>query len=257
MSVSTFHQKPTSAAKRVGSQTWFETMAILRHGEQLLISIVIPIVVLLALIHTSVLDNVAKSAGVSKVQLATPGVLALCIMSSAFTGQAIATAFDRRYGVLKYLATTPIGRSGLLMGKVCAVFIVALIQLIVISIIAIMNGWHPVVSGIPYAAISVILGVAAFTSLGLLMGGTLRAEATLALANLIFVLLVAVGGLIYPSSMLPPVLRWFSEHSPSGALGDALRVALEQGQASPYAWIVLLVWIIVCTFGCVKFFKWQ
>ncbi len=46
------------------------------------------------------------------VDVFTPGVLALAVMSTAFTSLAIATGFERRYGVIKRLGASPLPRSG-------------------------------------------------------------------------------------------------------------------------------------------------
>src|SRR5699024_12782788 len=132
--------------------------------------------------------------------VATPGVLALAIMSTAFTSNAIATGFDRRAGALQLLATTPLGRSGLLGGKVVGVFAVELVQIVVLSALAVALGWRPVLGGLPVAVGAVLLGTAAFTALALLIAGTLRADAVLAGANLLWLLLVVGGGVIFPAS---------------------------------------------------------
>ena len=117
------------AWRRVAAQTAFETRMILRNGEQLLVTIILPVMLLLGLVLTSFVD--LHTGGASRVDFVTPGVLALAVMSTAFTSQAIATAFDRRNGVLRLMSTTPLGRGGLLAGKVLGVLAVEVVQVVV------------------------------------------------------------------------------------------------------------------------------
>ena len=111
--------------RRIVSQTKFETVSVLRNGEQLLLSLVFPLGLLIFLAETPLLaglDIIDSTA--DPLNIAVAGALSLSLASSAFTGQAIATAFDRRYGVLRQLATTPLGTNGLILGKLGAVIAV-------------------------------------------------------------------------------------------------------------------------------------
>ncbi len=168
----------------------------------------------------------------------TPGVLALAIMSTSFTSVAIATGFERRYGVLKRLGATPLPRVGLLVAKVLALLVVEVLQVVVLTVVALVLGWSPSpgLVGVVGFLLAALLGTAAFVSLGLLLAGTLRAEATLAAANLVYLLLLAGGAVVLPSSSygsFGSVAQWL----PSGALGDAMRAAFLDGAV---AWSALL-----------------
>ena len=156
----------------------------------------------------------------------TPGVLALAVMSTAFTSLAIATGFERRYGVLKRLGTSPLSRGALLVGKVGALLCVEVLQFVVIGGGGLLLGWSPDINVVGLV-LAVLLGTAAFAGLGLLLAGTLRAEATLAAANLVYLLLLAGGAVVLPASAygaLRRVVAWL----PSGALGEAMRAALRR-----------------------------
>ncbi|MDO8107491.1 ABC transporter permease [Isoptericola sp. b441] len=240
---------PAPAWRRVGAQAWFEVRAVLRNGEQLLITLVLPVLVLILLGRTTALglgDDLAVVA---------PGVLALAVMSTGLTSQAIATAFDRRAGVLRLLATTPLGRNGLVAGKVVAVLVVEAGQVVVLGGVAMLLGWRP--SGIPGAVLALALGTWAFVALGLLLAGTMRAEAVLGAANLLWVLLLVGGGVVVPPSRLPGPLTELAPLLPSGALGDALRSTLA-GHGLPLAPLVVLVlWAAVLTSGVARTFRWS
>jgi ABC-2 type transport system permease protein len=231
----------------------YETIAMLRNGEQLVLAIVLPLLALTAIAFTPFFD----ALGVPRLEVGTPGVIALCVLSTAFTGQGIATGFDRRYGVLRFLSTTPLGRSGLILGKVLAVGTVLAIQLTVICTTAVLIGWQPPLGGVLPALFMLVPGIAAFTALGLLIAGTLRAEATLAVTNLAWVLLAAVGGTVIPGSSLPEAIQPVVALLPSAALGDGLRTALTSGAFDPWSFALLCGWAAVVGLAAVRWFKWS
>ena len=244
---------PASLPARILNQGRYEALTMLRNGEQLILAVVLPLLAMVALVVTPLLDGY----GTSRINMAAPGIFALCAMSTAFTGQGIATGFDRRYGVLRYLSTTPLGRTGLIAGKVIAVLAVLVIQVVLVSVAALLFGWQPELSGLLPAAVQLVLGAVAFTALGLLVAGTVRPEATLAITNLLWILLAAAGGIIIPVGNLPSVLQPFIEVLPSAALGDALRSALIDSQFNLSATLILLAWTILGGLGAVRWFKWS
>ncbi len=195
----TYTPKPGAApfTQQVVAQARMESRLMLRNGEQLLLAIVIPVIVLVG--------GVAGSRALDldfahpSIDVFTPGVLALAVMSTAFTSLAIATGFERRYGVIKFLGSSPLPRSGLLAGKVGALLLIEVLQVVVLTVVALAMGWDPD-PGYLGAALALVLGTAAFASLGLFIAGVLRAEATLAAANLVYLLLMAGGAVVLPSS---------------------------------------------------------
>ena len=249
-----FAPDPAAApvARRVLAQARFDALTLLRNGEQLLLTIVLPLLVLGGLSRTSVLD---LGSG-RPVDVAAPGVLALAVMSAACTGQATSAGFGRRAGLLRLLGVTPLGRSGLIAGRVLAVLAVQAVQLVVLSVAAVALGWRPAAAGAPAAVLAVLLGTAAFVALGLLLAGTLRAEAVLAGANLVWVLLLVGGGVVLPPARLgafEPVARLL----PSGALGDAMRAALVDGAFPAGALLVLAAWAVLGSAAAARWFRWD
>nr|HET7278677.1 ABC transporter permease [Dermatophilaceae bacterium] len=238
--------------QRVLAQARFETATLLRNGEQLLVSVVLPALALAGLAYSS-----APSLGAGRrIDLAVPGVLALAVVSTAFTGQAIATGFDRRYGVLRLLGITPLGRGGLLGGKALAVLAVVAAQYAVLAALGLALGWQPRPAGIPAALVTALLGTWAFVALALTLAGTLRAEAVLALANLVWVLLLALGVLV-PTARLPHALGVAARILPSGALGDGLREAFVHGTPPLSQWLVLVLWGVGGTLAARRWFRWS
>lgn len=243
---------PAPTLTRVLRQGLWDARIILSNGEQLLLAIILPALalVVLALSHGITLP---VPSGAARVDVVTPGVMALAVISTSFTGQAIATAFDRRHGVLRLLATTPLGRSGLLAGRVMAVLTVQAIQLLVLGGVALTLGWGPHWPGLGLALSGILLGTTCFTSLGLLLGGTLRAEGVLAVANLLWVLFAMAGVLIPPGDSAARLTALL----PSGALAEVLRDALLGQSISLLPWLVLLGWTAAAVAAVTRFFRWD
>jgi ABC-2 type transport system permease protein len=254
----TFTPRPGSAAlaAQVRAQTRMETRLLLRNGEQLLLAIIIPVLVLFAGVMG--IEYVDLSLSHKPIDQLTPGVLALGIMSTSFTSLAIATGFERRYGVLKRLGASPLPRHGLLLGKVGALLVVEAVQLVVIGGVALLMHWSPELTfrGVAGALTMAALGTAAFASLGLFVAGALRAEATLAAANLVYILLAAGGGIVLPASTygrFADFVGWL----PSGALGGGMRESLLVGTFPSGPALVLLGWAVLGTVLTARTFKWE
>jgi ABC-2 type transport system permease protein len=237
------------ATKRIIRHGLIETRLLIRNGEQLLLALVIPLAILVAGQFTDV--------SIGGLDLLAPSVLALAVWSSAFTSTAITTAFERRYGVLERLATTPLGKPGLLAGKALAVILIMFGQLVILSGAALALGWRPGFTPLSalQAVLLVILATATFVCLALLLAGRLRAESTLAVANLIYVLLLIGGALIIPLQRYPSVLRPVIEILPTAALGEGLRAAAN-GQLLGWPVLVLLAWLLAAGIAAWKGFRW-
>jgi ABC-2 type transport system permease protein len=241
------------ARDRVVAQASFEVGTLLRNGEQLLVSLVLPAMALVGLDATT-----TPSLGDGRrIDLAVPGVLALCVISAAFTSQAIATGFDRRYAVLRYLGVTPLGRGGLVAAKALATLAVEVVQLALIGLLGMALGWQPDPLGFVYGTVFLVAGTWAFVALALLLAGTLRAEAVLAVANLAWVVLLVLGGVIVPRTELPVGLSHLAAVLPSSGLADGLRSAFVDGSLNLVALLVVLGWAAAATALAARFFRFD
>ncbi|CAA9394601.1 MAG: Efflux ABC transporter, permease protein [uncultured Nocardioides sp.] len=260
-STGTFSPRPGGAplGRQVAAQARMEARLMLRNGEQLLLALVIPVIVLVGGVVAA--GRLRLDLGADRaVDVLAPGVLALAVMSTAFTSIAIATGFERRYGVIKRLGSSPLPRHGLLLGKVLALLNVVALQLAVLVVVALLLGWRPStedpVASVAATVLAVAAGTWAFASLGLFVAGVLRAEATLALANLVYLLLMAGGGVVLPPSTYGAAGR-LVEWLPSGALGDAMRAASLEAAVDGRALLVLLGWGVVGTVLTARTFSWE
>lgn len=242
--------------RMVRSQVLMETRLLVRNGEQLLLAVVIP---LLVLVGGSWVGSLVDLGDVRRIDVLAPGVLALAVLSTSFTSVAITTGFERRYGVLKRLGASPLPRSGLLLGKVGAVLAVEAGQAVLVCTLAWLLGWEPRGGTVAVlgAITLVVLGTAAFGALALALAGTLRAEATLAAANLVYLLLLAGGGVVVPLDRYPPPVSTYLELLPSGALAEGLRDTLSGGAPGVGHLVVLGAWAVLGCTLVARTFRWE
>ena len=240
------------------SQLRNELRTLLRNGEQLLLTLVIPIGVLVFFSQVDVLPSGDPDFFSEPVDFLAPGVLALAIMSSAMVSLGIATGFERGYNVLKRLGTTPLGRPRWLIAKIVSILCVQALQFVIIISVALALGWNAGRAEWLEAIGAVALGTSAFAGIGLLLAGRLRAEINLAVQNLLFLVLLVGSGMVIPLDELPDSVSSAARFLPSGALTDILRDSLVGGGENiPRTWLVLLVWAVVAPLVTAKTFRWE
>ena len=254
-----FRPAPGSAppGRMLAAQTRMELRLALRNGEQVLLTLLIPLLLTVLLALEPFLGDADDGR---RIDFVVPGVLALAITSAAFTGLAIGTGFERKYGVLKRLGATALPRSVLLLGKTGAVLCVELIQVLLIGGLGLALGWRPTggLGAVGATALLVVAGTAAFAGLGLLMAGALRAEATLAAANLAWFLLLFFGGVLFPLDKFPAGLASWLEFLPTAALSEGLRDVLRDGAGMPVQSLLTLIgWSVLGLGAAARTFKWE
>jgi ABC-2 type transport system permease protein len=231
-----------------------EIRVIARNAEQLLVIIGIPAALLIFFSQVDVLPP----NGQTPIDFLLPGIFALAIMSTAMVSLGIATGFERSYSVLKRLGATPLGTGRLILAKSLAVVLIEILQLVVLYAIAVMLGKEGDIANVLLLIVAIFAGTLAFAGIGLLMAGTLRAEINLAAQNGFYLLLLLLGGVIFPLNKLPEPLQNVGKMLPSGALTDVLRGAITNtaayGQSS---WIVLACWALLAPLTATKFFRWN
>jgi len=240
------------AARRIRFQAGWETRLLLRNGEQLLLTIIIPVALLLVLTLTDVLP---QATGPDPRAASVATVLAVSVISSAFTSLAIATGFERRSGALRLLSTTPLRPVELLTGKALATVAVTLVSSVIVGLAAALLGWRPS-AGSAWVVVVLLLGIAAWAPWGLVLAGALRAEAVLAVANGLFLVFLLFGGVVIPSTSLPSGMATVVDLLPSGALVSALSSALTDGVLNLGAAAVLLGWSALGVLAAARTFRW-
>jgi ABC-2 type transport system permease protein len=237
----------------VRAQSRIELVKTLRQGEGMLVNVAVPVGVLVLFAKSDLVDLTWEHP----VDFLFPGVLALAVMSSAMVSLGIATGFERRYGVLKRLGTTPLTRGGLLAAKTIGVLLIEVLQTVVLLAAALALGWDLRWELLPAIAL-MLVGTVIFAAIGLLMAGTLRAEANLAAANALYLVLLTLGGMAYPLDDMPAVLEPIAKALPSAALAESLR-ALLTDEVAFEAWtlVVLGVWLVAAPLAASRLFRWE
>ncbi|MBX6754302.1 ABC transporter permease [Thermorudis peleae] len=236
------------------AQTQMELRLLLRQGESVLITMVVPLALLVFFGALGV-----KPPGYARpIDFLLPGMLALAVMSAGLVSLSIRTAYERAYGVLKRLGSTPLGRPRLLAAKVLSVIVVEVVEIALLLLVAAwLYHWRPAGSAL-WAIVVLLIGTATFSSIGLLLAGTLRAETTLALANGLYLLLLLVGGVVWPVERLPRPLELVGLVLPSNALASALRASLGASGPSPiFGLVSLLLWCGIALVCAVRTFRWE
>lgn len=228
-----------------------ELALLARNGESLLLTMVIPVLLLVFFANVDVLPIDGEP-----IDFLAPGVMALAVLSTSMVNLAIATGFEREYGVLKRLGSTPLGRPRLLAAKVLAILVVEAIQIAVLWAIALALGWDPSVEVAFLGA--VVLGTVACGAIGLVMAGSLKALVVLAAANGLYLVLLLLSGMVIPLEELPGAVQAVSKALPSTALAEAVRGAVTAGLDVPgRAWVVLVAWALVGPVAATRWFRWE
>jgi ABC-2 type transport system permease protein len=244
--------RPAAVPQMLAAQFGLELRLLLRNGEQLLLTMFIPITLLVGLTLLPL-----GSFGPNRAATFVPAIMALAVISTAFTGQAIAVAFDRRYGALKRLGATALPVWGIVAGKSLAVVAVVFLQSILFGAIGFGLGWRPPLAGLALGAVIIALGTAVFAALGLLLGGTLRAEIVLAIANLLWFVFAGLGALTLDGGtggVVPTAVQWVARLTPSGALTESLSRAMTLSM-DWFGLAVLAVWGMVAALCALRWFR--
>jgi ABC-2 type transport system permease protein len=251
--MSTFAPAPSRAPFKniLRQQIRMEVTLTARRGEAVVLAMGVPLLVLLG----AGLTHATNVPGNDRLGFIVPGVLALTVMSTAFTGQAITTGYERSYGVLKRLGASPLTRPGLLFAKTAAVLGLIVLQLLVLGLVGVAVGWRPHLADLLPAIGVTVLATAAYTGLALLLASVLRPETTTAAATFIYVLMLAAGGIMFAAPDLGTA-GWFV--LPLAAHAEALRDALTRDTEIPLSiWLSLTLWAAVFLTAAAKKFRWE
>jgi ABC-2 type transport system permease protein len=228
----------------------------IRRGETLLLTIGIPVLLLLFFS----LSHVTTSPTPHRINFIAPGILALCVLSTSLVALSISTGFERSFGVLRRLHVTPLGQRRLIGAKIAGVLVTEIIQIVVLSLVALALSWHPRegVLGVLEVAALVILGSAGCAGIGLFLAGQLRAEVNLAASNGLYLVLLLVSGIVVPVSSLPSFVQRVVVGLPSGALAEGLHRVLGQGiRPSLTDWLSLAVWAVLAPLLAARTFRFD
>jgi ABC-2 type transport system permease protein len=246
--------KPAPAAKQILQQVKFELLLTARRGENVLVTLILP--VLLLIFFTSL--NIVPATHGKAINFLLPGIIAIAIIAAGMVNLGIATAYERYYGVLKRLGSSPLSRSKLIIAKIISILILEVVQVIIlVGVAMLLYGWQPAGS-VLLTLLTIALGTVTFASFGLAMAGSLRAEATLAGANALFLVFLFIGGGVLSLDRLPAFLANIALVLPAAPLAQALQATMNNGSAFPGTQLVTLaIWAIIILIVAIRTFKWE
>lgn len=243
--------RPAAFPQVLLAQVRAEARLTTRRGENLLAMIGVPAAAL-------VFFGTIQPPTVRDPRTLLPGVLALAIVASGLVNLGIATAYERGYGVLKRLGGSPLGRDGLLAAKLVVVGAIAVAQVAaLIGIAGLLFEGVPIDMSWLALFATTLVGASTFAALGLLLAGTIRPDATLVLANTLFLVALLLGGVVVPIGELPEPLGTIARLLPFGALADAFGASLGEDGSWPAALVVVALWGIVAVGAAVRTFRWD
>ncbi len=242
--------------RALAAQTLAEVRMTIRRGETLLLTVGIPVILL-------IFFTVAKVSSIPagrRVDFFAPGILALCVLSTSLVTLSIATGFERSFGVLRRLHVTPLGRRRLICAKIAGVLVTEVLQVVILSLVALVLGWHPrgASSGALEVTAVLVLGSAGCAGIGLALAGRLRAEVNLAASNGLYLVLLLLSGIVVPLTSLPPFVQRAVIALPPGAMAQSLHRVLGAGIAPTNAdWAALVLWAIAAPMVAARTFRFD
>ena len=253
--------RPSSPLARIASALEMELRLTSRRLENLFVTLMLPAVLLVFFGAVPSLPAAAKAApGTRPIDVVLPAILATAIVAAGLVNLGISTGFERSYGVLKRLGGSPLTRGQLLVAKIGTIVVVEAVQaVLLVGLAVVVFGWRPGSGWDPLVVVAAVaLGTGVFSALGLLFAGTLRAEATMALTNALFLIALLLGGLLVPAHQLPGALGAFASLLPTAALADLLRIGLGTSTGDTIGPLLLLAaWAAGTTLLTARTFRWE
>ncbi|MFJ1560856.1 ABC transporter permease [Streptomyces mirabilis] len=210
---------------RVGAMCAVELQKLRHDRTELYTRAVQPALWLLIFGETFTRIRAIPTGGIPYLDYLAPGIIAQSAMFIAiFYG--IMIIWERDAGILTKLLVTPTPRSALITGKAFAAGVKALIQAVVVVVIAALLGvamtWNPLrLLGV---AVAVVLGSAFFSCLSMTIAGiVLTRDRLMGIGQAITMPLFFGSNALYPVAVMPGWLQAISKVNPLSYQVDALR----------------------------------
>ena len=201
---------PATLLRRILLQGRYEALTMLQERQELILAVVLPLLALVGL--TAPHSWTASGPAASMWRSPASWPCARC--PRPLLVRASPPASIGGTGFSGSCPPRPWAARGSSRVRSSAVLAVLCLQVAVVTLVALPLGWQPPASGWLPGLSLLALGAVAFTALGLLVAGTVRPEATLAITNLLWILLGALGGIVIPAERLPALAQEWSTTCP-------------------------------------------
>jgi ABC-2 type transport system permease protein len=226
-------------------QFGYDLRAFFRNRQSRFFTLALP--VLFLIIFASVFGNDTIEVAGGRIDTSVsyvPGIMALGIISAAFTNLVISVTAQRETGVLKRRRATPIPASAIISGRA----LTAVVTAITITVVLLGIGWAAFGAYVaawtaPALALTVVVGAVAFSCLGFAVASVIRdQEAAQPVTQAITLPLYFISGVFVPTSNLPHWLATIADIFPVRHLAAALLTAYNpHTRGAGLAWTDLLV----------------
>jgi len=170
---------------------------------------------------TKVMGPLAR--GVNFIQFMYPGIIAMTVLtSSLFAG--ISVVWDREYGFLKEILVAPLGRTGIVFGKAAGGTVVALLQALVMLVLAPIVGVSLTLTMVLKLIPVVIILSLALSGLGILIASFMQSQQGFqVLIQILIFPLIFLAGVFFPVNDVPVWMEITSKVNPLTYGVDAIR----------------------------------
>jgi len=200
--------------------------------------------------------------GIPLAQFTTPGIAVFGMVTATFTNLAINTAAARDSGVLKRVLSTPVPMSVHLAGRLCAAVLIGVISVVIMLAIGVLLfdveiPW----SELPLILLLMVLGAAAFSSLGLAVAAlSPNARSAPALANAFILPLAFISGIFFPLEGAPDWLQTVASLLPLEPFASAVIEIFNPTLDPGFPWralITMALWLVAGVVLAVRYFSWE
>ena len=174
--------------------------------------------------------------GIDFVQFMFPGIIGMTVLMSSFSA-GMSVVWDREFGFLKEVLVAPISRSSVAIGKTLGAATVALLQGLLILVLAPLIGVSFSVGSILAVLPLMLLLAAAMGSLGILLATRIRSmEAFQAVMQMLLFPMIFLSGVFFPLDGLPAWMNVLVKLNPATyGIAPIRQVILGLSTDSPFS----------------------
>lgn len=242
----------------LAGQIALETKLFLRRKDELFWNLAFPMffMVLYGFIYGNTMwgDMLA-------IEYMFPGIIVMALMVNGIMITATVFVEERGKGIYRRLSLTPLKRQTIIGAQIIHRYIVTLVQTLLLLVVGIFAFKVNIVGNYFFFWLILTFGSLCFLSIGFTLATLIRsARSATPICMIVFFMMLFLGGIFFPTSIMPDFLVVISKALPSTHLNDALRLITIEGAGLGAAWLELLVvggWLVVCLGLSIKFFRWE
>jgi ABC-2 type transport system permease protein len=245
----------------VGRQIRYEQRAYWRNRGRAVFTFAFPLMFLVIFASLDKNGHISSLGGIPYDDFLVPGILAYGVIMTTFTNMSMQTTILRDAGVLKRMQGTPLPRwayTAARIGSTCLV--TAVLAVVTIAGGILVWGVNLPAGALPGLVITLLLGTAAFTTIGIGMAQFIpNAETGPVIINLIVLPITFISNIFYPTTGMPAVLRTIADIFPINALARALQYSFDpRNHGAGFDWThlwTLAVWTVIGIFLMLRFLR--